>query len=290
MSVENCDTRADGPHVVKSAARTLQIFELFDEIRRPLNVVTVSEALGYPQSSTAALLRSLVAMGYLHYDDRARTYLPTDRVSLLGSWISPPLFEEAALPRLMRAIGKRTGQLVLLAARNGDFAQYIHVLNAPDAVTHHISIGQKRPLATSGVGQMLLTEMSDCDVKRLYHRMNAYAQNAENKVNVAELLAKLAAIRKSGYAFSRNRVVEGYGMIAVRLPNDCTSRPLVIGVGGLCEVLEQREAEILAIVRDEMTAYLRTQPHIPEQPRKSVGTTNPSAFGPIQAAIEARVA
>lgn len=285
MSVESCDTRSDGPHVVKSAGRTLQILELFDELQRPLNVVAVSEALGYPQSSTAALLRSLVAMGYLHYNDRARTYIPTDRVSLLGSWISPPLFEEAALPRLLRAIGQRTGQLVLLAARNGDFAQYIHVLNAPDAVTHHIGIGQKRPLATSGVGQILLTAMTDGEIKRLYHRMNAYVPNSENKINVTELLATLAVVRQAGHAFSRNRVVEGYGMIAVRLPTDCTNRPLVVGVGGLCDVLERREAEILAIVREEMARCLGSR-HVSDQLRSSAT----SAFGSIKAANEARVA
>src|SRR5262245_11133681 len=110
--------------VVKSAIRTLEILEYFDEVRQPLNVVSVAVALGYPQSSTAALLRSLTAMGYLQYNLRQRTYAPTDRVPFLGSWISPSLFEDGALPRLMRSIEKRSGHLVVCAARNDDAAQY----------------------------------------------------------------------------------------------------------------------------------------------------------------------
>ena len=243
--------------VVKSAIRTLAILEYFDEVQQPLNIVAVATALDYPQSSTAALLRSLTAMGYLHYNSRKRTYVPTDRVPFLGSWINPALFQEAGLPRLMRAISRQTGQLVVLAARNNDMAQYIHVLNEPKAVSHHIRIGQTRALAPSGVGQILLSAMTEKDVKRLYHRMNAYMANPEQRIDVTALLSQLASVRKRGYAFSRNLVVEGYGVIALPIPLSCTSRPLALGVGGQCEALEAREAEIVKVIREEMKAHLK---------------------------------
>lgn len=257
MKAQSCSASSRDAHVVKSAARTLEILEYFDEVQQPLNVVGVAAALGYPQSSTAALLRSLTAMGYLHYNRRRRTYMPTDRVPFLGSWISPPLFEEGGLPRLMRAIGRRTGQLVVLAARNGDMAQYIHVLNEPTAVAHHIKIGQKRPLATSGVGQVLLSSMEEKEVRRLYHRMNAYAASPEDKIDIPGLLAQLSTVRKRGYTFSRNRVVDGYGVIAVPIPKPCTNRPLALGVGGLCEALEGRENELVETIQAEMKSHLK---------------------------------
>lgn len=257
MKAQGYSASSDDVHIVKSAARTLEILEYFDEVQHPLNVVGVAAALGYPQSSTAALLRSLTAMGYLHYNRKKRTYMPTDRVPFLGSWINPPLFEEGALPRLMRAIGKRSGQLVVLAARNGDMAQYIHVLNQPTAVAHHIRIGQKRHLSTSGVGQVLLSAMDEKEVRRLYHRMNAYAASPEHKVEIPELLAQLAVVRKRGYTFSQNRVVHGYGMIALPIPRSCSSRPLALGVGGFCETLESRESEIVETIQEEMRCHLR---------------------------------
>lgn len=244
-------------HVVKSAARTLEILEYFDEVRQPLTVVGVAMGLGYPQSSTAALLRSLTAMGYLRYDTKKRTYMPTERVPFLGNWIEPRLFEQGALPRLMHAIGRRTGQLVVLAARNGDMAQYIHILNEPSAVAHHLRIGQKRSLAASGVGQVLLSSMNDKDVRRLYHRMNAYAQSSEEKINIGELLEQLALIRRRGYTFSRNRVVDGYGVIAVSIPKSSSSQPLALGVGGHCEILETREAGIVGAIYDELETHLQ---------------------------------
>ena len=259
MLVRASATGSDQTHVVKSAVRTLEILEFFDEHQKPANVVTVSEGLGYPQSSTAALLRSLVTLGYLQYDPRARTYMPTDRVSLLGSWINPPLFEDGALLRMMRAIQARTGQLVLIGARNADFAQYVHVLKRPEAVEHHIQTGMKRPIATSGVGHVLLSSMTDVEVKRLVHRMNAYATDAGDKVDVTELLGCLTRVRRRGYAFSRNRVVENYGMIAIKLPSELTSRLLVIGIGGCVSALEARETELVSVAREEMANYLAKQ-------------------------------
>jgi len=257
MTETACNASSSETRVVKSAVRTLEILEHFDEVRQPLNVVGIAEALGYPQSSTAALLRSMTAMGYLHYNARKRTFMPTDRVPILGSWINPALFEDGALTKLTRAVGKRTGQLVVLAARNADMAQYIHIVNEPTAGSYHIKIGQKRPLATSAVGQVLLSTMEEKNVRRIYHRMNAYA-GAEERTDVPELLARLSEIRKCGYSFNKNTVVAAYGMIALALPRQCTSRPLALGVCGRCDALEPREAEIVGIMREEMKLYFKS--------------------------------
>jgi DNA-binding IclR family transcriptional regulator len=241
---------------VKSAVRTLEILEFFDEVQRPANVVTVSEALGYPQSSTSALLRSLVAMGYLQLDRRSRTYTPTDRVSLLGSWINPPLFAEASLPRLLRAIKARTGLMVLLAAKNGGYSQCYHVLNKPAPVEKLIRIGLNRPLATAIAGRVLLSMMPEAEIKRLYHRLNAYAARSEEVVNVRELLESLKEIRRAGYLCDVSPGAEGRGLIAVPLPGEATGRPLVIGLGGPYADLKSREAEYVSIIREEIAIHL----------------------------------
>lgn len=241
---------------VKSAVRTLEILEYFDEVRQAQSVVNLAIALGYPQSSTAALLRSLTACGYLHFNEQDRTYIPTDRVPILGSWVCPSLFEDWALPRLMQAIVERTGQFVLLAARNGDFAQYIYLLSENKVVAHPVRIGEKRELAKSGVGQVLLSSMSDGNVKRLYHRINAYSK-VSGKVDVAELLTRLYGIRERGYVFSKNRVVDGYGQVAFPVPQRDNVRPLAIGVGGSSEVIERLEGDIVRIVQEEMGRHLK---------------------------------
>ena len=66
---------------IKSAARTLEVLELFHEQRAPLRLKYIFEKLSYPQSSTTSLLKSMVVLGYLNYDRPSRTYFPTPRVA-----------------------------------------------------------------------------------------------------------------------------------------------------------------------------------------------------------------
>ena len=60
--------------VVKSAGRVLQILEFFDDVRREASVIEICTTLGYPQSSTSALLHSLVVMGFLSYNPATRAW------------------------------------------------------------------------------------------------------------------------------------------------------------------------------------------------------------------------
>ena len=98
------------PSTVKSARRVLEILELFSQGLRKATVMTVANALTYPQSSTSVLLSSLATLGFLRFDPADRTYSPTLRVMLLGSWLQDELFGQGSLVAVMEQLRKRTGQ------------------------------------------------------------------------------------------------------------------------------------------------------------------------------------
>ncbi len=241
--------------VVKSVARTFEIFELFDEERRPMKARTVAAALGYPRTSTLAILESLVNLGYLKFDRMRRTYLPTDRVPLLGCWMNPTLFAEARLPRLLQAITERSGQIVLLGARNGDYAQYIQVLDPRGAPRCQVRLGAKQPLARSGVGTALLSAHDDNEVKRLFHRINAYRRDGAEPIRVSELLSALAEGRRKRYFVSIDQVVAGESLIAMLMPIEYTDRPLAIGLGAPTCVIREREKELVSLMNEEIERF-----------------------------------
>lgn len=253
------------PLQVKSAVRTLQILEFFDQVREPTTAATLSKMLHYPQSSTSALLKSMVTMGYLEFDKRKRTYFPTSRVALIGSWLNPMLFAEGNLVRLVQAVFERTGLTVLLAALNGDKAQYIHVLYPKDDVPRHIIVGQARPLATSAVGQALLSAHDDGEIRKLLHRINAYRAEGEGPVQVNALLRTVADIRRDGWATSLSQVEKGTGVLAMLLPIAATGRPLAMGIAGRAENLSARHDELVEMMHQEIDLFLgapRTPPHV----------------------------
>src|SRR5689334_9384430 len=92
------------PETVKSAVRAIEILEFFDRWRAPALVGTISAELGYPASSTSVLMRSLAKVGYLRYEPSARTYEPTERLPLLGSWISSPLLSDGPVLAAMKRL------------------------------------------------------------------------------------------------------------------------------------------------------------------------------------------
>jgi len=247
--------------VVKSAGRVLQILEYFDEIQRHANVVEIAATLKLPQSSTSALLRSLVAMGYLYFDRAARTYLPSCKVALLGNWVNHPLFMGGSALQCMEDLQRQTGDAVVLAIRNGIWAQYIHVLQATSMARLQVTRGALRPVAASGTGYALLATLPDAEVKKLAHRINAEARTGKAApVAVEPLLQTLAEVRRLGHAFTTDLVTPGGAVLAMALPVNDGVQALVVGLGGISEVQKKRRAELVTVMRETIAAHFPAQP------------------------------
>lgn len=248
---------------VKSAGRVLEILEYFDDVQQPATVMEVADTLGYPQSSTSALLRSLVSLGYLDYDRYKRTYVTSHRVALLGSWVNSDFISEGSVISLMKELGEMTGDTIILAMRNGLYMQYIHVIQATSAARLHVTLGTTRPLAASGTGFALLSTLTDHEIRRIVMRVNADAEEGKPHIKLADVMGHVEHARAQGYAFSCDMVTRGGGMIAAPLPGPHGSSALVIGIGGISEVMRAREAELAGKLTGCIGARLgKRQPYV----------------------------
>src|SRR5690606_35937988 len=142
-----------------------------------------------PASSTSALLHSLVELGYLSTDYGGRTFRPTARVALLGSWISTPLFRDGGIHRMMEDLNQRTGETVILGIQTGLVARYIHVVQGSNPMRLYVKPGAIRPLASSGVGRLFLSRYEDDELRRISTRLNATRTEGEPAIDFKELLA-----------------------------------------------------------------------------------------------------
>ena len=254
------DTSLDLPKVdnsVKSARRVFDVLEFFEEHQQAASVLEVASALKFPQSSTSALMRTMTAFGYLHYDTSRRTYIPTPRVSMLGHWISPTLFTRGRLLNLMEDLSARTGETIMVALRNGLSAQYIHVIQAKLPMRLYVKAGTLRPLARSGSGYALLSSYTDREVRRLVRLINANETRPDRQVDIKELLQELRKVRSQGHAFSINLVTPGAGVVAVNLPPVAESQePLVLCVAGLTDALVAQEIELAQLMAKAISFHL----------------------------------
>jgi DNA-binding IclR family transcriptional regulator len=242
---------------VKSAKRVFDVLEFFEEQKCDASAIEVADSLGLPQSSTSALMRTMTAMGYLHYDPSRRTYIPTARLSMLGHWISPSLFQQGRLINLMEDLAERTGETVMVGLRTGLAAQYIHVIQAKLPMRLYVRTGTLRPLARSGLGYALLASYPNKEVRRLVKLMNAAEADAAKAVDIKSLLVEVEKVRKQGHALSLSLVTPGAGVVAMPLPKLTeSSAPLAICVAGLTDALVSQQKEFAGLMRTAIRVHL----------------------------------
>lgn len=236
--------------VVKSAGRALQILEFFDEVQREACVTEISRALRYPQSSTSVLLRSLVLMGYLQHDRYQRTYFPTRRVSLLGSWVDPSLLQQGTLMERAEWLARQSQQTVVMATANGLFAQYIYIhRNMPERQDGDaLSIGSLRPIATTAVGKALMSTFDDNHVGKLVRRINAERAGQDAAISISDFLVELKIGRKRGY-FVGAGADSGQGGLATTV--DRSKQLLVIGIEGDSRHFEEAEQQLVDMLKSK---------------------------------------
>ena len=233
---------------IKSARRVFEVLERFDAARRPLTLKEIADALAYPTSSAQALLKSLVVLGYLEYDRPSRTYLPTMRIAAVGRWVAEGLYGEADVLPTMRRLRDLTGETVILGARSDLFAHYVHVVRGDDEPLHFAPApGSVRPLGRCGIGRLLLSAETDDEIDLIVRRINIAEPAA--RIDLAELMDDIAAIRHQRHVFSRHLFTEGVGAIAVLAPGPWHGRRFALGLGAPVARLEANYEAHLARLR-----------------------------------------
>lgn len=258
--------------MIKSARRVFEVFEFFAERRGSASVADVVEALGYPQSSTSMLLKTLTKLLYLEYDRHSRQYLPTLRIALLGSWIHDQIFSETSLARLVDQLHAATGATVILGMQNDIHVQYIHLAQAFSRKLHwYIKPGSLRPLCRAAVGRVLLSQKTDVDVIYLLRRINAEEKNSSRHMSESDLLHELDIVRHQGYAYTEGTVNSQAGVVAMQLPSPASQPHMAIGIGTDIMELRERRAEFVELLEKTIQPY-----------RAALPSTHPQLVKPLR--------
>mgnify|MGYP001050631076 CR=1 FL=1 len=233
---------------VKSAERTLALFELFSLHQRPMVVGEIARALEIPQPSVSMLVRNLTSLGYLEHDRVARTYVPTIRIMLLGSWIHRRFSQQADLERRLQELQRRVGETVIMGIQNGAHSQYV-LVQLPENPDLGVQSGLLRPITRTAVGRSLLSLKTDREVEALVRRCNAEVTDERLRVRPAEFIDLIRQVRTQGYARSTGDMTENRSVIAVSIPG-LGKLPMAIGVGGFTENIDRKQDEILAALNE----------------------------------------
>lgn len=240
---------------VKSAARVFEVLELFRDRRKPLRLNEIYSALSYPQSSTTNLLKSMVIEGYLNYNRRSRTYLPTLQVASLGSWLYGHVAFGSGYSWLIDELFERTDETIVLVTQNDLFIQYMMMRVPEHRHKRPPNMGEMRLMLDSSAGLALLSDMRDREIEKIYRYSNYYGLTLDQNISFDELMSRIRWIRHTGYCHWPDHPVPGIASISMPFGESAHGIPLVIGIGGTTERLSKNRAELVQIMRETIAEF-----------------------------------
>jgi DNA-binding IclR family transcriptional regulator len=238
---------------VKSAGRVIEIFEFFEQRQKPAPAKEIARTLGYPQSSTSMLLHQLVDVGYLTYDSDSRHYSIAPRLGALGLWAYGPNLQEGRLQHVMTDIADRTGGRVLVGTQIGLAARYLFDICGRDEIHPPHAVYKPRPLASTGVGKLLLSRYSDEEVSRIVIALNARRPANAPPIDRSTLLDELKLIRRNRCA---TVLGEDFGTVSTFLPRIANYPDLTITVGHRSAVMRNGIREIRGYIESAIEQHL----------------------------------
>lgn len=144
---------------VKTAVRTLKIFEAFAVRQSPMNLSELAVQLGAPPSSCLLLLRTLLGRGYL-FETKKNTYYPTGRMQSFCAEIAlNDSIVARTLPTLTH-LRDLTGETTALVKRQDTSLIYLSVVETQEPIRAIVNVGTLRPLHATSTGKALLSLMS----------------------------------------------------------------------------------------------------------------------------------
>lgn len=185
---------------VKSALRTLQIFEAFAESRLPMTLSELSRALGAPRSSCLALVSTLCERGYLYrlsgesgyyptrrWLEQARTIVEADPVSL---------HVRESLERLRDA----SGETAIEAALSGGRSLYLDVVESNELIRYTARVGDTKPVHVSASGRALLCMLDDEERRSVAQSLSVLPGETRTRFSRKALMERVAGDLERGWS------------------------------------------------------------------------------------------
>jgi len=238
---------------VKSVTRVFQILECFEQERQPLSATTVARILNYPESSTQAVLKTIVNAGYLTYDSQIRAYFPTPKILLKTSWLADA---NRSLLNLMEELRNITAETVTLCSYRNTDMQVVRLIHGSHPIALSVQPGDRMPLFASTVGFAFLADQTNAVIERLLRRAQKIAsRNSSPAINTRAVKDAIKLVRERGVAVGYGLVLEGVGEIAGALRCPISGATYVLGIGGPDTRIAEREKQIAKAMSETIESY-----------------------------------
>lgn len=207
---------------VKTAGRTLDLFETFAKAQTPLSLSELARALNAPPSSCFNLIRALQARGYLYSVQPRRQLYPTRRLFDVASAIAVGEPWMVRIEPILTRLRNQTHETVILGKRQGDRVVYLNIIEGPQSIRYTARAGDLKPLHSSSIGKALLGALDPTELADMLKQLTLNRVTEATITDHDTLLVNLDRGRKLGYFVTMGENVADVMAVAttVRLDSD----------------------------------------------------------------------
>lgn len=209
----NAEPKTPPAYVVTSADHALRAAVML-QLEGGLTVSQIAERLGVARSTAHRLLQTLVYRDFAVQDDQ-RVYHPGPVLELAThSQSRTSRLRAVALPHLQRLVDV-VGESANLTIRTGDTTRFIVSVECRQALRVGSREGMVFPAHRTTAGLVLLADLDPAEVEELYAAQR-YAERPDERPDLPSLRARLARVRRAGFAL--NNGLSERGVVAIGVP------------------------------------------------------------------------
>jgi len=243
---------SDERYLVPALIRGLNILGMLSGANSKPTLSEVAASLGVTRSSAYRLLYTLGHLGFVEYDARAKTYALGPQVLGLGyGYLASRDITDVATAHLVR-LRDRTGWSAHLGELHGREVVYLARVATRRSVASTVHVGTRLPAHATTMGRILLSGLSDNEIRDLYHEDVTRTFNLAPFTGVAELLEQIATDRENGIVVQNSGFEPGVASVAAPI-RDVTDR--IVGAINVSAVAPlTSEEELNGPLKDEVIA------------------------------------
>jgi DNA-binding IclR family transcriptional regulator len=254
----------------EAAARVADVLLLFTDGPESLGVSEIARRLGLAKAVVHRILRTLTDRGLLAPDPASRGYRLGPASAALGARaLRESTLRAAAMP-VLRELQRATAETTTISARVPGGRVYLDQVESTQEIKMTVEVGRRFPLHAASSSTCILAFLPVAEQEAVLDgRLDAMTDRTV--VDVAELRARLAEVRRVGYAHSVGERQSGAASVAAPVFDFDGA---VVGAISVCgpadrvdDVARARFVPVLSDAADRISRALGWRGGLPEQVR-----------------------
>jgi DNA-binding IclR family transcriptional regulator len=199
---------------ISSLDKALQIIEFLNKSPQGLSLLELNQKLGFPKSTIHHILSTFIPYDYVTQDTERKKYALGLRFLGISRTILDNIDIRKTAHDHIRKLHQECKEVVHLSILRNGLVTYIDKVQKEGGLSLATYIGfATDPHAAAG-GKILLSELSDNELKEIYEKRVLKVYGKNTITNLAGLLEEIKNIRLQGYAIDNEEYYEGARCVA----------------------------------------------------------------------------